>query len=532
MRLGWPIIGLIALIGAAGFWLLSDIARDQDDAYVQSTQKYMGQSVDGMIKANGVLTSEYSVWDDAFHEILVKKNDDWTKTNYFTLSSSVLAVYHLNDGMRYLYINKEFEDTRAVLQDAVPRLAQTKALFSNPLDPHSLGKNAGAKLMLVGGRLAAVSVHPLQPEPTSELRRDYVAAEKANVVSITFFDEKNINQVGASFGLENPRLHVGLAPSYKSPTRVTLPIMNYTGNPVAYIDWQHIKPGTTAYEKRIAPILIGLFLTGLLTILITQKIVSANLNLLTKARSAEEANRTKSAFLASVSHELRTPLNTIIGYSEMIEEESQDAGHVQTAIDAQKVTNSAQHLLALINDLLDHSKIEAGKMDLNPTETAIAPLLTSVVEAVKSHVSKNGNTLILTCDRDIGNGWLDGMRLKQCLLNLLSNASKFTHDGTITLEVSAQVREGTDELVLKVSDTGLGMTQDTMSRLFTPFVQADEKVAARFGGTGLGLVITKALIVAMGGSVNVESSLGVGSIFTIIVPRGAMSKTQAYPLAA
>jgi signal transduction histidine kinase len=532
MRLGWPIIGLIALVGAAGFWLLSDIATDQDDAYAQSTQKYMGQSIDGMVKANGILTSEYSVWDDAFYEILIQKDDDWTTTNYFTLSSSVLAVYHLRDGMRYLYINKEFEDARAVLQDTVPHLAQTEAVISNPLDIPSLDKNSGAKLMLVGGRLAAVSVHPLQPEQNSEMRRDYLAAEKANVVSISFFDAKNISQIGASFGLENPQLHIGLAPSYKSLNRVTLPIKDYTGKLVAYLDWQNTKPGTAAYQKRIAPIIIGLLLTGLLTILITQKIVSANLTLLTKARSAEEANRTKSAFLASVSHELRTPLNTIIGYSEMIEEESQDAGHVQTATDAKKVTNSAQHLLALINDLLDHSKIEAGKMDLNPTKIAIAPLLTSVVEALKSHVSKNGNTLILKCDPNIGTAWLDGMRLKQCLLNLLSNAAKFTHDGAITLDVSAQVCEGTDELVLKVSDTGLGMTQDTMSKLFTPFVQADEKVAAKFGGTGLGLVITKALIVAMGGSVHVESTQGVGSAFTIIVPRGTMSEAQDYPLAA
>jgi signal transduction histidine kinase len=249
--------------------------------------------------------------------------------------------------------------------------------------------------------------------------------------------------------------------------------------------------------------------------------VSAQMRALKVAKlAAEAANKTKSSFLANVSHELRTPLNAIIGYSEIIEEDCGFAGITQTQEDARKVTNSAQHLLGLINDLLDHSKIEAGKMDLNPTKVALAPIFVSVGEALQRHLTKNRSILVLNCDPDIGDAMLDGMRFKQCLLNLVSNAAKFTIDGKITVSARSLDLEGTAFVRVTVKDTGIGMSPETVAKLFAPFVQADNETATRFGGTGLGLVITRALVEAMGGSVNVESVEGQGSTFTLLVPRG------------
>ncbi len=519
MRLGSPILGLLMLIGISGFWLLSDIAKDQDDTFAASSHNFVSQSMDTLIKANATFSAEYSVWDDAVANIVLEQNDEWLTTNYFALATSAIAVYKPSRGLHYLFINSNFEETRAVLQDAIPALSLNQNLRYNPLADNAKSVDMRHMVVLLGGRLAAVSVQPLQPEKNSPLIGAFKKLQGDLVVSVTFIGQENIDAIGASFGLTGAKLHLGQPPKSSTRSRVNYLVRNANGTIVGWIDWHHAAPGSTAYQKRILPILFGLFMAGLLAAGISYKIVSANLHLLAKARSAEEASRTKSTFLANVSHELRTPLNTIIGYSEMIEEESQDAGHGQTAEDAKKVTNSAQHLLALINDLLDHSKIEAGKMDLNPVLTPIEPLLRGLCDAVQSQIGKNNNQLVLNIQPNLGDAWLDGMRLKQCLLNLLSNAAKFTRSGTITLHASIARVNGLDHFIFKVTDTGLGMSAQTLERLFSPFVQANETVATKYGGTGLGLVITKSLITAMDGTLDVASEVGIGSRFTITFAR-------------
>jgi signal transduction histidine kinase len=523
MRLGWPIIGLVVLIGMAGFWLLSDIARDQDEAYQQSTHNFVGQSMNALAKANSIVTAEYSVWDDAFANVTLDENDPWMVTNFVALSTSSIGIFRPSKGVRYLYIAPNYEGTRASLQDAMPAFVADRGLFFDPLARNAKTVKLGQKLLLVGGRLAAVTVQIVQPELGSKLTSAFKASPKDYMVSVTYIGDENIKAIATSFGLKDARLHMGPMPKLKDESRVYYQVNNYQGHPIAWIDWAHARPGSTAFEKRIIPITLGLLLAAILAIIISQKIVTANLNLITKARLAEEANRTKSNFLANVSHELRTPLNTIIGYSEMIEEECVDTGQSQTARDAKKVTNSAQHLLALINDLLDHSKIEAGKMDLNPAPIQMSTLLVSVADAVQSQIGKNANQLVLNFEPELGTAIIDAMRVKQCLLNLLSNAAKFTSNGTITLSAASEVIGGVDMIVLSVADTGLGMSLETIAKLFSPFVQANEKVAAKFGGTGLGLVITKALIVAMGGNIQVTSVKDVGTAFTITVPRSTVA---------
>jgi signal transduction histidine kinase len=258
---------------------------------------------------------------------------------------------------------------------------------------------------------------------------------------------------------------------------------------------------------------------------VTQQSVSARLKLFQAARdAAETANHIKSNFLASVSHELRTPLNGIIGYAEMIEEDALDQANDVTAKDAKKVTNSARHLLSVINDLLDHSKIEAGKMDLDPKPVSLEPIIKSVVENLQHQATKKLNKLTLSCSPDLGEAYLDDMRLKQCLFNLMSNATKFTREGTILVTAQGIVEEGRDLITISVKDSGIGMGPETLDKLFVPFIQADAGISAKFGGTGLGLVITKALVEAMGGQISVESTLGQGSCFTIVLPRGIFAQ--------
>ena len=243
--------------------------------------------------------------------------------------------------------------------------------------------------------------------------------------------------------------------------------------------------------------------------------------------AADEANRTKSSFLANMSHELRTPLNAIIGYSEILQEDAADKGDKEPIDDLQKIESAGRHLLGLINNILDLSKIEAGKMDVFIEAVDIQALVKEVLSIVKPLADKNENVIEVICPADIGSFRSDQTKVKQCLLNLLSNANKFTSKGTLTLTVA---REGGSRVCFRVSDTGVGMTKEQLGRLFQAFSQADASTTKRFGGTGLGLAITKHFCTMLGGDVTVESTPGTGSTFTIRLPdQGAAPAVAVSP---
>ena len=236
-------------------------------------------------------------------------------------------------------------------------------------------------------------------------------------------------------------------------------------------------------------------------------------------RVAEQANRTKSDFLANMSHELRTPLNAIIGYSEMLMEDAADRGDEASVGDLQKIKGAGKHLLGIINDILDLSKIEAGRMDVYLEQVFLPRLIEEVRTIVEPLMSKNGNTLVIDCSADIGSLRTDLTKLKQSLINLLSNAAKFTKQGEVRLSLARVADEGRPASIrFAVSDSGIGMTEEQMGRLFQAFTQADSSTTRHFGGTGLGLTITKHFCTMLGGAVDVASKPGEGSTFTITLP--------------
>jgi signal transduction histidine kinase len=249
-----------------------------------------------------------------------------------------------------------------------------------------------------------------------------------------------------------------------------------------------------------------------------ENLLTANQQLAQARDEALRANQAKSTFLANISHELRTPLNTILGYAELLQEEAMEAGLDQYLSDLQKIHHAGSHLLTLLNDLLDLSKVEAGKLTFHITTFDVRAAVASVIANERVSVEKNNNTFTTEIDPMLSEMVGDETKIKQILFNLVSNAAKFTSNGHVSFAAHQIERNGKLWIEFRVADTGIGMPPEKIKNLFDPFVQADESIATQYGGTGLGLALTKRLCQVLGGGIQMSSELNVGTIFVVNLP--------------
>jgi signal transduction histidine kinase len=250
----------------------------------------------------------------------------------------------------------------------------------------------------------------------------------------------------------------------------------------------------------------------------TIELKSLQLGLERARDAADDANQAKSAFLANMSHELRTPMNAILGYSEMLMEEAEDLEQEVFIPDLKKIHQSGTHLLSLINDVLDLSKIESGKMEAFAEVIDLDILIDEVSATAHPLLEKNKNSLAIERGEELGTADQDVTKLRQTLFNLLSNAAKFTHEGTVTLRVDRTEKDEMSWLTFAVSDTGIGIAEDKIENIFEEFAQADSSTTRDYGGTGLGLAISRRFCELLGGDLSVHSEPGEGSTFTIHIP--------------
>ena len=517
---GGPIIALLIAISVAGFSLLYDMAKEQDREFAENTTLLVDRAVKERVVSLATLTSDYTDWDAAYQSISVRWDQSWVEENMYMVSVDSSIVYRPELGVRYSYSSVTGEPHIAQTAELGASKEVKKLAVSILAAPTSIGNRGTHTLVNFDTNVAIVYMAPFRP--TGKVGNfDATAPRKDVAVVIDFLTENQLGHIAKVIDVENFRYVGGKnQPKSLNPT-ISSPFKNYAGETVGWLTWKHELPGTKSFKRRSLAIFIGLASLCVLAFLLSAHLVRAQLKILEAAREAAEvANRVKSEFLANMSHELRTPLNSVIGYAEIIQEDAQMGNTGGVSSDASRIQRSATHLLSLINDLLDHSKIEAGKMDICPDIVNLEDTLRDVVDSLQVRAQANNVSLTTTCDPKTGIAMIDPVRFKQCLLNVASNAVKFTKDGVVNIAMRPVNLPSGPSIRITINDSGIGMNPEVLSRLFQPFEQADSSTTRNYGGSGLGLAITKQLVEAMGGSISVESVSGRGSTFVIVVPRG------------
>jgi len=489
---GVPIFALVSVVLVMALGLLTHFAKAEDEAFEANSRQLVTNEFSGQTLRLQDLTMDWGHWQDAYDKITTRWDDAWIKGTFF--SELVAHVWIVRDGqMRYSWVMDGIPANTTAIDAIIKKNHKASAIPQPSID-----------VFVSGNILFILSTHPIMPETGNEPIRD-------SLVMIDALDQAKLKSLGETLGLENLRF----ASSAQEGAYNSVVSLDVSG---VKLIWDHERPGSAEFSRLAFLVLSLVALAGAFAWLVAHAQVNKQIALASAQQASLESSRLKSQFLFTMSHELRTPLNSIIGYSEMLEEDLERAPEMASPNDVRRIRFAADHLLNLITEVLDLSAIESGKFKLDPSPVDIGVLLHDVAEIVRPIGAKQGTSVATTVDGDIPILMIDGLRLKQCVLNLASNACKFTQNGQVDICVDLDKSNLNPMLRVVVADSGIGIMPEHQARLFQPFVQVDNSATRAHEGTGLGLVITQKLAQAMGGDVMLSSIPGVGSTFTLSVP--------------
>jgi signal transduction histidine kinase len=486
-----PIFALVAVVLVMALGLLTHFAKAEDEAFEANSRQLVANEFSGQTLRLQDLTLDWSDWQEAYDRITPRWDDAWINGTFF--SELVAHVWIVRDGQkRYSWVIEGMPANTAAIDAIIKTNYKASAVPQPSID-----------VFKSGNTLYLMSTHPITPESGNGPIRD-------SLVMIDALDQAKLKSIGETLGLENLRI----APSTLNRAQTAVVSLDVKG---VTLIWDHERPGSAEFSRLAFLVLSLVALAGAFAWFVARDQVNKQIALASAQQASLESSRLKSQFLFTMSHELRTPLNSIIGYSEMLEEDLERAPEMASPEDARRIRFAADHLLNLITEVLDLSAIESGRFKLNPSLVEIAPLIHDVADAVRPIGAKQGTDVVVIVNGDIPALSIDGLRLKQCLLNLASNACKFTKNGQVSINVGLDKSQPNPTLTIVVADTGIGIAPEDQAQLFQPFVQVDNSATRAQEGTGLGLVITKKLALAMGGDVTLSSTPDVGSTFTLSV---------------
>jgi signal transduction histidine kinase len=514
LRVGGPIIALVVICMAGALGVLWSFAQHQDREFARESRLLVANAVSARQRALQSTVTDFGFWTDAYRSISIRWDQNWVEANYTSAAADGIIVFSADGAGRYAWFSDGVRPDRAPLAQALLSGAGSVDTLQDAAARAVQSDRVSNAAGVYGRSLFLISTAPISWGAQQESVRGRPIPSHF-VSFVDFVDAAEFAEMGEALGLEQLSF---AASADVSGTGLSLALANMGGEPIGFITWRHERPGAAGFLKQAAPIIIGLLLLGVLALLIARHLVAGQLKQLALTHAALDASRLKSDFIATMSHELRTPLNAIINYTEMVREEAVEDGYTTAVEDLDRVLASSQHLLQMISEVLDISKIEAGRVDLSAGTFDAGEFIRSVARSAETVVTKNGNALDLDVPPALGICHTDQTKLKQCLLNLLSNAGKFTAQGKVSLRASMHTRDGARWLAIEVADTGIGIPADRLVHLFQPFVQADSSITRAYGGTGLGLAITKKLAELMGGDVTVKSESNVGSTFLLTIP--------------
>ena len=513
LGVGAPIVALVAAIIALAVVVFLSLAHDQDRAFERHSATLVQNGLEARARMMGAVGLDYANWDAAFENLHLSWKADWIEGNFYSSVADGLVLFRQNGAVRYSWTNDAYVSQR----DAIATLAaQTAAQLPNlrrlARAPTPAGTIAHVYARL-GDQLLIIAVVPITREDNAAriaynpLRGyDYLAVVKV-------IDAQAFAQASHSMTLEGFQL---VAPDVDlSSDMISLPVTNPTGAPIGNLVWRNTHPGSAAFRARVWPVVLALLAIGALTLLITRYIVVRQVKAMAGVEAANEASRVKSEFLAKVGHELRTPLNGIIGYAEIIQEETDSS---TTRSDADRILSAARHLNELLNDILDQSRLDAGRITVKREVLPVVGMVAEVHGLMRPTARTAGVNLTVQPSAAANYVVADHVRLRQCLLNLIGNAIKFAPRGNVTIKTRVEEHEGGDIVMFDIADDGIGIAAADQENLFKPFSQANAHIGEIYGGAGLGLSIARDLARAMGGDVTVSSALGKGATFSLSVP--------------
>jgi signal transduction histidine kinase len=513
LGVGAPVIGLVAVIIALAVFAFASAARDQDHAFERNSATLVFNGLEGRARMMGAVGLDYANWDAAFENISARWNQEWIDGTFYSSVADQIVLFRQSGAVRYSWASDAYETDEGamatIIAEAGAQLPNLRRLARAPTPADTVGHTYAR----FGDKLLIIAVVPITREDNATriaynpLRGyDYLAIVKV-------IDAAGFAQASRSMSIED--FHFVAPNAAPTGDMISLPVTTPSGDNVGNLVWRNAHPGSAAFQNRIWPVVIGLLCIGALTLLITRHLVSHQIRAMAGAEAVLEGSRVKSEFLAKVGHQLRTPLDGIIGYAEIIQEETDSPA---ARSDAERILSAARHLNVLLNDILDQSRLDTDRISVKREVLPVVGMVAEVHGLMRPAARTAGVNLTVQPSAAANYVVADHVRLRQCLLNLIGNAIKFAPRGSVSIKTRVQEREGGDLVVFDIIDNGIGIAKAEQENLFQPFSHANAQIAEVYGGAGLGLSIARDLARAMGGDIVVVSELGKGATFSLSVP--------------